>query len=114
MDDASLWDRAMHNTLDRLEVGQAPLRPDEPTSLLRDDGLATSLLLVDVFWDMLLDAEALVAAPVSPNKLVVAPRPDRRSLKLLRQMMERDPLSVDWRRFRGLLVRRQGRWEILR
>ena len=107
------WDRAMRNTLARLEIENVPLERNRPTELLRGDGLATSLLLVDEFWDPPRQSEAMVTAPIAPNKLGVAMEGDTRSLKLLRQMMKRDPLDPHWRQFRGLLVRRQGRWEVL-
>jgi hypothetical protein len=114
LDEASLWDRALENTVVRLEIKEVPLERGVPTTLLRGDGLATSLLLADTFWDPPRQVETLVAAAVAPNKLVVAPERDSKSLRKLRQLMERDPLSADWRHFKGLLARRQGRWEVLR
>jgi len=113
LDDAALWDRAMRNTLARLEIDTVPLEANRPTELLRGDGLATSLLLVDEFWDPPRQNDVLVAAPVAPNKLGVAAERDTRSIKVMRRMMSRDPLDPHWRQFRGLLVRRQGRWEVL-
>ena len=113
LDDAGLWSRAMQNTIARLEIDDVPLEAGRPTNLLRGDGLATSLLLVDEFWDAPRQKEALVAAPVAPNKLAVAPEGDRRSIRRLRETMRTDPLDPQWRRFKGLLVRREGRWEVL-
>lgn len=113
LDDAALWTSAMRNTVARLEIDHVPMARGEPTELLRGDGLATSLLLVDEFWDPPRQSEALVAAPVAPNKLLVAPERDIRSLRMLREAMRSDPLDPEWRTFRGLLARRAGRWEVL-
>jgi hypothetical protein len=114
LDDAALWERALQNTIARLQVEDTPQRPGEAKVLLRGDGLATSLLLVDEFWDPPRQSEALVVAPVAPNKIAVAPARDGRALRVLRQMMKSDPLSREWRQFKGLLARRQGRWEVVR
>ena len=113
LDDTALWECAMQNTIARLDIDDVPMVRGQPTELLRGDGLATSLILADDFWDSPRQSEALVAAPVAPNKLLVAPERDARSLKTLRQAMRRDPLDPEWRSFRGLLVRRGGRWEVL-
>jgi hypothetical protein len=113
LSDEALWERAMQNTLARLDIDHVPMERNQPTELLRDDGLATSLLLVDEFWDPPRQDQVLIAAPVAPNKLVVAAEQDTRSLKVLRQIMKSDPLDVEWRQFRGLLVRREGRWAVL-
>jgi hypothetical protein len=113
LDDADLWSRGLQNTIARLEIDDVPLDRGRPTDLLRGDGLATSLILVDEFWDAPRQSEALVVAPIAPNKLAVAPERDRRSIRLLRESMRSDPLDRQWRRFKGLLVRREGRWEVL-
>jgi hypothetical protein len=113
LEDTALWDRAMRNTLERLEIEDVPLRDGQPTELHRADGLAASLLVVDAFWDPPRQSEALAVAPVAPNKIIVAPARDTRSLKRLRRAMRDDPLDVEWRRFKGLLVRRAGGWEVL-
>jgi hypothetical protein len=113
LSDEALWERAMQNTLERLDIDCVPMERNGPTKLLRGDGLATSLLLIDEFWDPPRQDQVLIAAPIAPNKLVVAAERDTRSLKVLRQMMRSDPLDAEWRQFRGLLVRREGRWDAL-
>lgn len=114
LDDADLWNRAYQNTVARLEIDNVPLPAGQSTELLRADGLATSLMLVDEFWDAPRQKEPLLVAPIAPNKLVVAPERDGRAVKRLREAMRSDPLDRQWRQFRGLLVRRERRWEVLR
>jgi hypothetical protein len=104
----------MKNTRERLELEDVPLRAGEPGELLRGDGLATSLLLMDEVWDPPRQPAPVAVAPVAPNKLLFAPIDDPLALTNMRTAMQLDPLSADWRRFRDLLVRRDGRWEVLR
>lgn len=113
LDQADIWNRAYQNTVARLEIDDVPLPAGQATQLLRDDGLATSLMLVDEFWDAPRQNEALVVAPIAPNKLVVAPERDGRAIKRLREAMRTDPLDPQWRLFKGLLTRRERRWEVL-
>jgi hypothetical protein len=114
LDEAGLWAQAMQNTRERLELEDVPLRTGEAWKLFRGDGLAASLLLIDEVWDPPRQPPLVAVAPVAPNKLLVAPADDPISLTYMREAMQLDPLSADWRRFRDLLVRRDGRWEVLR
>jgi|GEM_PF-3419566 len=114
MQEDALWERALNNTIDRLDLNDVPLDRVRGGELLRNDGLATSLLLFAPFWDAPGQKTPLVVAPVAPNKILVAPEADRRAVAFLRETMKRDPLDIHWRRFGGLLVRRNGAWEVLR
>lgn len=113
LDDEALWDRALRNTRDKLGVDPAPLIPEQIMLIQTDDGLAASLLALDDFWDSkkLTAMGPLAVAAPSHMEVHIAPLSDAASVRRLREVLaEADgPFFLT----NDLLVRRDGRWEVL-
>jgi hypothetical protein len=114
MDDAAIWARALANTSAQIPYAPRPLKPGRPAEISAGNGLASSLLANDAFWDSepLTKAGPVVVAAMARDNLYLAPLSDTKMVEALRKMMAKvadDPntLSPD------LLVRRNGHWEVL-
>ena len=114
MDDAAIWTRALANTHAKVPYDPRPLNPGRPAEISAGNGLASSLLVNDAFWDSesLTAAGPVVVAAMARDNLYIAPLSDTKMVQALREMMAKvadDPNTLSSR----LLVRRQGHWELL-
>jgi len=114
MDDAAIWARALANTHSRIPYDPRPLKPGRPAEISAGNGLASSLLVNDAFWDAepLTATGPVVVAAMARDNLYVAPLSDTKMVQALREMMAKvadDPNTLSPR----LLVRRNGHWELL-
>jgi hypothetical protein len=112
LDDQAIWRTAMQNTRRRLNAPPPRLTPGHTLEI--DDDLAASLLVLDEFWDAppLTAQGPLVVAVFARDELLVAPLSDTRSVRGLRKLMHSvrdDPNGLT----NDLIVRRNGRWEVL-
>lgn len=112
--DAAIWTRAIANTVAKLPRNLR-LTAGQPTEISTENGLASSLLAIDAFWDSpeLSRSGAVVVTPLARDVILVAPLSDTASVERLRALMKEvqgDPNGLS----NDLFVRRNGRWEVLR
>jgi len=113
MDDAAIWARAQANTRALIPIQPRPLVAGQPARL-EAEGLSSSLLADDAFWNarpMIASGPVVVAAPGRDEIYIVA-LSDTRMVQALRQEMAKVANDADTL-FPRLLVRRAGRWELL-
>lgn len=117
LDDAALWSRATANTRERLKPDDN-LHRDIPagkaSQIQGADGLMASLVVFDDFWDAPARTAVgpEVVALISPNFIVVAPLSDATALSRMREHITSVPKGRAWITS-DLIVRRDGRWEVL-
>lgn len=114
MDDAAIWSVALENTRRRLNLKPKPLPLGQPYEINTGQDLAASLLVFDEYWNSpeLSSRGPLVVAVFARDILYVAPLSDGASVERLRKLMAAvrdDPNGLA----NDLLVRRNGRWELL-
>jgi hypothetical protein len=111
VDDEAIWDRAFTNLIERVGLTPPKPKPGYLIGLKTDNGLASSLLVLDEYWTHpnLADLGDLVVAPVERDELVVVPHSDPLMVKALRNLVARRDNS----QFLSgqLLLRRNGVWE---
>jgi hypothetical protein len=113
LDDAAIWNRALANTRAAIPFKPQKLVPGQPARLAHD-GLSSSLLADDAFWNapaMTAQGPIVVAAP-GRDEIFLMLASDQRMVAAVRQELARvadDPDTL----FPRLLVRRNGRWEVL-
>lgn len=113
MDDAAIWSRAMANTRAAVPFQPQKLVPGQPARLAHE-GLSSSLLADDAFWNapaMTAQGPIVVAAPGRDEIFLMLAR-DQQMVAAVRQELARvadDPDTL----FPRLLIRRNGRWEVL-
>lgn len=113
LDDAAIWTRALANTRAIVPFKPQKLVPGQPARLAHD-GLSSSLLADDTFWNapaMTAQGPIVVAAP-GRDELYLMLASDQRMVAAVRQELARvaddpDTLSSE------LMIRRGGRWEVL-
>lgn len=112
LDDEALWAQAYRNTREKLGVDPVPLVAEQILLIETDDGLATSLLALDEFWnseDLTAGGPLAVAAPYQ-TEVHIAPLSDAKAVERLRKMLAEAAgpffLTSD------LFIRRDGRWEV--
>lgn len=113
LSDAEIWERALANTWALVPPRAPDLEPGEIVQILNELRLAPSLLLHDAMWDDLAVAAKgeLMVAPVERNELLVAYRDPEREAAL-RKMIALRAHDSEWL-CDLILVRRDGRWEVL-
>lgn len=114
LDDAAIWARALANTRAAIAIEPRTVRAGQPVEVSTGKGLASSLLADDAFWAAKTVAASgpVVVAAVGRDELYLSPLSDGRAVAALRQGLAdvaNDPDTLSPR----LLVRRNGRWEIL-
>jgi hypothetical protein len=114
MDDRAIWAKALANTHAQIPYDPRPLKPGRPVEISAGNGLASSLLVNDAFWDSepLTATGPVVVAAMARDNLYLAPLSDTGMVQALREMLAKvadDPNTLSPR----LLVRRSGRWEVL-
>lgn len=114
MDETAIWEVALRNTRAKLDFQKAPLRAGRVVELASEDGLAPSVLALDEFWESpeLTSGGPVVVAVFARSVIYLALESDRELVGRLRELMEAnrdDPNSLTGQ----LLVRRDGRWEVL-
>jgi hypothetical protein len=113
MDDETIWRTATANTRVRAGITPQPLRPNEPVDVITGVEVASSLIADDEFWQMpeLTAQGPVVVAALQQDEIYIVPLTAKGIVDKLRQVMKAD----DPRPFsRTLLLRRNGRWEVLR
>lgn len=114
MDDAALWARATANTRTHWSAPQGALPDKGISEIAKVDGLASSLLIDDAFWDsaVLTRGEPIVVAVFARDNLLLARLSDAEAVGRLRKTMagvRDDPNGLT----NDLIVRRNGHWELL-
>jgi hypothetical protein len=114
LSDEDLWRCALDNTRARLDLANVPLPPGKSTQVQRADGLMASLVAFEEFWDVepRRAAGSDVVALMGPNRLVAAPLSDQAAVHAMRLEIAALPRSREWITS-DLIVRRDGRWEVL-
>lgn len=113
MDDAAIWARALANTRAAIPFKPQKLIPGQPARL-EHGGLSSSLLADDAFWNaptMTAQGPIVVAAP-GRDEIFLILASDQRMVAAVREELARvadDPGTL----FPRLLIRRNGRWEVL-
>ena len=113
LDDAAIWTRALANTRALIPFKPQKLVPGQPARLSHE-GIASTILADDAFWNapaMAAQGPIVVAAP-SRDEIFLMLASDQRMVAAIRQELARvadDPDTL----FPRLLVRRNGRWEVL-
>lgn len=113
LDDAAIWSRALANTSAAIPFKPQKLVPGQPARLAHD-GISSSLLADDAFWNapaMTAQGPIVMAAP-NRDEVFLILASDQRMIAAIRQELARvadDPDTL----FARLLVRRNGRWEVL-
>lgn len=115
VDDDTIWTRAIANTRSHLNVKPTPLTSGRPLEITTGEGLAASLLMLDDFWDspVFKSNGPLVVAVFARDDIFVASLSDESAVRSLRKLTagaEHDPNGLT----SELLVRRNGRWDVLR
>lgn len=107
----AIWSRAMENLRRRLNSKPPRFAPGKLMGLKTDIGLASSLLVLDEFWDQpeFTDRGDWVVAPVERDEIVAVPASDLQLVAALRNLVARRD-GGDFLTDR-LLLRRAGRWE---
>lgn len=114
LDDAAIWARAQANTRTAAAIAPRTVRPGPPVEISTGKGLAASLLADEAFWTSKPVAASgpVVVAAVGRDELYLSPLSDARAVAALKQGLAdvaNEPETLSAR----LLVRRNGRWEIL-
>lgn len=113
LDDAAIWTRALANTRAAIPFRPQKLVAGQPARLAHD-GLSSSLLADDTFWNapaMTAQGPVVVAAP-GRDEIYLMLASDQRMVAAVRQQLAGvadDPDTL----FPRLLVRRNGRWEVM-
>lgn len=113
LDDAAIWTRALANTRAAIPFRPQKLVAGQPARLAHD-GLSSSLLADDAFWNapaMTAQGPIVVAAP-GRDEIYLMLASDQRMVAAVRQQLAGvadDPDTL----FPKLLVRRNGRWEVM-
>ncbi|HEY8571824.1 hypothetical protein [Phenylobacterium sp.] len=112
--DDDLWRRAFENTRDLMDLANVPLPTGKSTQVLRADGLMASLVVFDEFWDAepRRAAGPEVVALMGSNRLVAAPLSEKAAVHAMRREIARLPRNREWITS-DLIVRRDGRWDVL-
>lgn len=115
LSEADIWAAALKNTRSHLTVEPRPIPAGRPAEISTGEGLAASLLLIDEFWDAkpMTSDGPLVVAPLARDVLIVARLSDTALVQSMRKMMAEvrdDPNGIT----NDLIVRRDGRWHVLR
>jgi len=111
MDDDAIWERAFANLIERVGLTPPQPKPGYLIGITTVVGLASSLLVLEEFWDHpnLASLGDLIVAPVERDELVVVPHDDPRMIQALRNLVrQRDNSQFLSGR---LLLRRDRRWE---
>lgn len=114
MEDAAIWAAAMQNTRAHLDFPRRAPQAGRIAEISTGEGLAASLLLLDEFWDSpeLTSAGPLVVAVFARDNVLVTSLSDAKNVQALRKLMadvRDDPNGLT----NDLIVRRNGRWEVL-
>jgi hypothetical protein len=113
LDDAAIWSRALANTRAAIPFRPQKLVASQPARL-EHDGISSSLLADDAFWNspvMTAQGPIVVAAP-GRDEIFLMLASDQRLVAAVRQELAKvadDPDTL----FSKLLVRRNGRWDVL-
>jgi hypothetical protein len=115
LDEEAIWGRALANTRARLSVQPGRFEGGQPGEISGLDGLASSLLALDEFWDtpQMTSKGPVVVAVFARDYLFFAPESDAPAVQRLRHAMEQsadDPNALT----SSLIVRRDGRWHLFR
>jgi hypothetical protein len=114
LDDAAIWARALANTKAVIPYTPRALTAGQPARLESGKGLSSSLLVDEAFWNsrvMTRQGPVVVALP-QRDEIYLAPLSDTRTVQGLREALANvadDPNTLS----SHLLVRRNGRWELL-
>lgn len=114
LEDAAIWTRALANTRALIAFKPRTLTPGQ-LARLESQGLSSSLLADDAFWDapaMTAQGPLVVAAPGRDEIFILLLR-DTALVAQVRQALADVANDADTL-FAGLLVRRNGRWEVLK
>lgn len=109
----AIWDRALENT--RRLIGFKPIEISlgRPAAISTQAGLAASLLAFDDYWNSAERTDGPLAVAVfGRDDLFVATVSDAKAIEVMREGMAEirdDPNGLT----NDLLVRRNGRWEVL-
>jgi len=114
MDDAAIWARAQANTSAAIGIAPRTVPAGQPVEISTGKGLSSSLLADDAFWNAKAVAASgpVVVAAVGRDQLYLTPLSNTPGVQALKQGLAdagNDPEILSSR----LLVRRNGRWEIL-
>jgi hypothetical protein len=114
MSDAEIWQRALANTRSQIGYEAAPLEVGQIGEIVTGIGLASSLLAEDEVWDSpeMTAFGPLLVSPIERDRLLFAPINDDVAMDSLRSWHARCQPTSDWL-MNDLLVRRDGRWELL-
>lgn len=113
LDDAAIWARAQANTRAAIPFKPQTLVPGQPARLAQD-GLSSSLIADDAFWNapaMTAQGPLVVAAP-GRDEIFILLASDRRMVEAVRGELAKIADDADTL-FGKLLIRRNGRWEVL-
>lgn len=114
LDDAAIWARAMSNTRALIPFKPQPLVAGQPARLQSGNGVASSLLADDAFWNapaMTAKGPVVVAAP-GRDEIYILLASDTAMIARTRQALAGVANDTETL-FARLLVRRAGRWEVL-
>jgi hypothetical protein len=112
LDDAAIWSRALANTRALASFEPRPLKPGQPAGLETGRGLASSVLVDEAFWTspVMVAQGPVVVALAGRDEIYLARISDTGLVDALRGELARNAGTV---LFPKLLVRRNGRWEVL-
>jgi hypothetical protein len=114
LDDEAIWSRAMANTRRQASFEPSEFQPGQVAELSTGRGLASSLIADDAFWDAaaMRAAGPIVVAPLARDDILLTALSNKADVDRLRRLM--DSVAGDVNNLgEGLIVRRNGRWEIL-
>lgn len=111
MSSPAIWARAMDNLGRRLSMEPPAYREGHVMGLKTDIGLASSLLVLDDYWEqeVFTSRGDWVVAPLERDELVLAPLTDTMAVRALRNVVARRESSAFL--CDTLLLRRNGAWE---